>query len=150
MCYIFVTDIPFCRNNLNIFSFKHSTFLTFTGMEVPILDEASARGKKQKTKGILKNPGERGSKKHRKHAAGSPSGRHVEITPDTPTTHPTEKRHKSKKHRDSSNIYDTPKVSSVKWKEDLTAAYERSRRKDRPVSAVNTSLISGTYIECTK
>ena len=119
-------------------------------MEVPILDEATTRGKKQKTKGILKNPGERGSKKHRKHAAGSPSGRHVEITPaaaDTPTTLPTEKRHKSKKHRDSSNIYDTPKVSSVKWKEDLTAAYERSRsgRKDRPVSAVNTSLISGEF-----
>ena len=113
-------------------------------MEVSILDEATTRGKKQKTKGILKNPGERGSKKHRKHAGPGPHA--VEIT-----TAAVEKRHKSKKHRDS-NIYDTPKVSSVKWKEDLTAAYERSRsgRKDRPVSAVNTSLISGTYVNSAK
>ena len=54
-----------------------------------------------------------------------------------------------RKQRDSQNIYDTPKVSSVKWKEDLSAAYERSRagRKDaKPVAAVNTSLLQGDSI----
>ena len=66
-------------------------------MDVPILaEEAEGRGKKAKTKGILKNSGEprsSSSKKHRKQSSGSSGGRHVEISVE-----PARKQRSSREH----------------------------------------------------
>ena len=66
-------------------------------MDVPILaEEAEGRGKKAKTKGILKNSGEprsSSSKKHRKQGSGSSGGRHVEISVE-----PARKQRSSREH----------------------------------------------------
>ena len=49
------------------------------------------------------------------------------------------------------NIYDTPKTTSVKWKEDLAAAYDIVSKGSRNgiVSAVNLQLVpaDGEYSE---
>ena len=106
-------------------------------MDAEVGVEEQGRGRRGKTKGILKNPGE--TKKSRKHH--SSHGKHVEINLEQ-----SERKHRSRKHRDSgSGVYDTPKGSSVKWKEDLSEAYERSRlhRQERSVAAINRTIVTG-------
>ena len=113
-----------------------------SGMGVEEIETGEPRRaeRKTKTKGILKNSGE--TKKSRKHHSNH--GKHVEINLEQ-----SERKHRSRKHRDEnrdSGIYDTPKGSTVKWKEDLNAAYERSRQRslERSVSAVNRTIVTGS------
>ena len=93
-------------------------------------EERRSSDKKQaRNKSILKNGNNGGSgnkssrssttsssqRHHRQHSGSGGGGGDKEESP----------RKKSSKSRSTSDIYDTPRVSSsVKWREDLTAAYE--------------------------
>ncbi len=92
-------------------------------------EERRSSDKKQaRNKSILKNGNSGGSgnkssrssttsssQRHHRQHSGSGGGGDKEESP----------RKKSSKSRSTSDIYDTPRVSSsVKWREDLTAAYE--------------------------
>ena len=135
--------------------------------------------KAKTTKGILKNSSERhsdrhdrtgsGGRKQRRHgqgrrveitlepgsaaaAAGSTSSSRDSTTDSGKGHHHSKHRHRSGRHHHrETNIYDTPKGNTVKWKEDLNAAYERSRghrhrRESKTIAAVNPSIITGWTI----
>ena len=109
-------------------------------------DERPSSDKKQsRNKSILKNGGS-GNKQSNGSSRSSGGSRSSRQHSDQ---HSSEgHRKKGSKSRSASDIYDTPRVSSsVKWREDLTAAYEMTMagRYNRRGSSIE----AGKYVDLT-
>ena len=92
-------------------------------------EERKSSSDKKRSKSILKNGSSAasgGHKSNREHK--SSSQRHSRHSNgDHAEENSSPRKSKGSKSRSASDIYDTPRVSSsVKWREDLTAAYEMS------------------------